>query len=823
MTRIRALNPSVIILLVFSCFVFLRYKHFITTEPIDSVDLHAHIDLIKKLKAQLLSGNLIFYDSTSFTGWPALVFYAFLPYLITTIISLPLDLFTKYSVELSTHLLIVTGLSLLNFIIYYAAMPFFNDMFENFKNSRHHQLKKEIQTFLALFISLFTFWFLKHNINLGASGIIHIGYYNQLFGWYALFIYIGLLYRYIQAGDKNLFFYCAVSLAAALLTHSLTAFYCMCIGGLCIMWFSNQRLRLLGIHLLGVLLTAFWLFPVIYYIGDYAVYNPVLGEHGPGLLKVFFEYPLYNEIISILNLLKGNFILLDYTNTLIIILLATALLNVDIRRTKLLSSLILFTILIAFLLINEYAISSLYLGIHYYRLIGLTIILYIFILSLVGVSLYKKDFIIRSKTNLLSYRITLIIVLIICFTTGFMLPNEYRKDPAEVVGKDIFKPQNGVLHHLKSEDKNSRVYFENFSDDKKYPPEFSVRYMPSVLTIETGMETALYTFIEHSTSYRLISLSANLLGSQIYGPSQLAHGRAKLSSDTLIGQLKAFGITHIVSTDGKFYKRVRPYSIKPPVSINNYQIITIQKNPFIKIEVPDKQIIGFIDLTGNLKFSLLDYYFYINENLTNNFELIQLDDPSRVPNQIDTLIINHLPGDVDTFVSKYGYEDKNILFINFEPSIFNINHYKPNYFRNIEKGYFINLSYYLDKVVQLPKRLVNGKIAKSIGTPDLQTANLSWNAKSQSFTMHNLQPGAIYRINYSYFPYFHTDEGTLFRGSKDRIFLIPDTQTVNVTFTSLYSFAFWIGVLCSIIALTILILIKIKYAINFKSITSLFK
>ncbi|NIV43222.1 MAG: hypothetical protein GWN11_12625 [Candidatus Dadabacteria bacterium] len=815
MKRIKNLNPSILALLVFSIFIFIRYKHFITTEPIDSIDLHAHIDLIKKLKIHLFNGNLIFYDNTAFTGWPVLVFYSFLPYVLTALISIPMDLFTNSSVTLSAHLLIVTGLSLLNFIIFYAALPFINDIFEGFKNPSYSEHKKEINIALALFINLFTFWFIKHNTNLGAAGIIHIGYYNQLFGWFALFLYIGLLYRYISKENNNLYYSSAISVTVLLLTHNLTVFYALCIGGLTILWFSGKRFGLLGIHFFGVLLASFWLFPLMYYIGDYTVFNPILGERGPGLIKVFFEYPLYSEIISLLSIIKGNFIPLDYTNTFILILVAAAIINKDIRKSRLISSLIIFTILIAFLLINDYAIASLPLSIHYYRLIGFTIIIYVLILSVVCVSFYKKDLIIGSKSYLSAYRICMIVVLLICFVSALRLPNEYLSK-STVVTKAKFSNQHDVLEYLKTVDKDSRVYFENFADDNRYPPDFSDRYLPSVFNQKTGIESVSYTFIEQSVPYRLINYSTAALGANTYSTSKLNTERNALDSDTLISQLRSFGITHIVAGSDKFTKNLQNHSVRPPVSKNNYQVIKIQNSPNNKIEIPSKTLVGFVDIKGSIKFSLLDYYFYISENLTKKYELLNIENIHNIPEKIDTVIVNHLPDNINKFVEINELKEKKIIFLNFEPTVFNINHYNIKYPHNIEKAYFLNLNYYLNKVVRLPKRL-QGINHKETETPvDIKTAKVSWNSDDQKLTITGLVAGMIYRINYTYFPYFHTGGGKLYRGSKDRMYLIPGNDKVAIEFNIYYSWPFWIGVLFTMVALVVLVSVKLNRLQKFK-------
>ncbi len=222
--------------------------------------------------------------------------------------------------------------------------------------------------------------------------------------------------------------------------------------------------------------------------------------------------------------------------------------------------------------------------------------------------------------------------------------------------------------------------------------------------------------------------------------------------------------------------------------------------------------IGYIDLKNNLKFNHIDYDFYLNKYLTTNYELINLNKLSNIPTQIDTLIINYLPEDINLFIKNNNLKDKKILFIDFNNQLFIINHYNPYYPDNIQLETYKLIRKYLNKTINLENQL-ESLYPNAVNQMLLTNQNnvlVNWEDNNQKFNLSGLVPKKMYRINYGYFPYWHTNDGQLFRGSGDRMFFVPDKSEANFKFTKLKSPSTWIGFGLTILGIAYLVMISYR-------------
>ena len=103
----------------FALFLIFWFKEYFSTGYIASVDLPAHERLIYLLKEQLLSGDIIFYDFKSLTGYPAHLFYAPLAQISAAVLSFILDNFTNNSVILSIRILLLLSTISLPYAIFF--------------------------------------------------------------------------------------------------------------------------------------------------------------------------------------------------------------------------------------------------------------------------------------------------------------------------------------------------------------------------------------------------------------------------------------------------------------------------------------------------------------------------------------------------------------------------------------------------------------------------------------------------------------------------------------------------------------------------------
>ncbi len=181
--------------------------------------------------------------------------------------------------------------------------------------------------------------------------------------------------------------------------------------------------------------------------------------------------------------------------------------------------------------------------------------------------------------------------------------------------------------------------------------------------------------------------------------------------------------------------------------------------------------------------------------------MILLENLKDIPDNIDKVIINADKSYSDKHTN-INDPDKFIL-INYEKQFFDES---TKFTSNIKHVKFRHLFQYLSKI-EISKSLDDtNKISEGQSTDKiLQTVPiLEWSGDFQSFILKNLVPNKIYRINYSYFPYWHTKDGIIFRGSGERIFFLATNNEAKFTYTRIYSISTWIGWLFTLIGLSFL-------------------
>ncbi|MGH7885948.1 MAG: hypothetical protein ACRENO_09670, partial [Thermodesulfobacteriota bacterium] len=292
------------------------------------------------------------------------------------------------------------------------------------------------------------------------------------------------------------------------------------------------------------------------------------------------------------------------------------------------------------------------------------------------------------------------------------------------------------------------------------------------------------------------------LKAKTYGPDNLNNGlNLDLDDEALIKRLRSFGITHIVAGSEDFIERIKEFAIEEPVKINSHTIIKISETPLEKVEKSKKELIGFVDFKGNTPFTLLDLYFYVTDYFENNFELIQLDDIQNIPAQINTIIVN---GEEKKILKlKEKIKEINIVNLDYEDRSFKVNHYRPiRRSINPELYQYRYLASYLENEFDLRAKFeIFFKDKQLEEQENISNQKFKWSNDFQSFSLSNLIPGEVYRINYSYFPYWHSKDGQLFRGSGDRIFFIPNKSNAFIKYTRIYSASTWLGWFSTIISI----------------------
>ncbi len=774
------------VLAIFGGFIVWWFRVYLTSEAVASVDLPSQITLTKQLKQQLLAGHLSFYDPTTFTGWPAFQFYGFFPSLAAACGAFFFSFFSADPVTLSIHVLLVLGAALLPFSFYFAALPLGRDSFE-----LDGDLPAHYQWVLALTCSVWSFWFLNHDQQwhgIGAAAPMNIGLFSQLFGWHLLLLHLGVLLRYVQTGANRFSVCLSLSYGLLLISHTLTFVFSSFIVLLSWFWFRKRRLGLFNAHLIGIGLIAFWFVPFISFMGEYTSYS-IIRPKGD-FLELFFRYPLYGLVRSMRTWLDGEFKLLNPINIVNALLFITLFYHRKISKTGLLWVLFIFLLLTLTVFSSGFIATSLPIGLHYYRFLGYCFILAVLIACVIPLAYLRQE----------DYRTTetILAIAIICFMVTIALPHEKRELIQKHSSNAHLAVQNRVLDYFKALPEKGRVYVEFIKDQKKFTP-LSKHYISSRLHEYSGFESIVSSHLQETITYRMIVGSVRMLGATTYNSALLFTKQAQLDDRANIELLKSFGITHLVAGREAFYRRIKHFAVTDPVTIGGYRIVQIQRLPSEKIAPVDKSVIGFLDLKGNLPFHLVEFYFYARKHLSGNFELVKIENKNTMPPGLSGLLVNHDEGKVQ-LGGQWKAGDQNVIEINFSRSYL-LDHYKPHYPHNVEIDAYHEVETYLGKVVNLPDLFVETfGMFKELSSVSNKIPSLIWSSDSQTMRLNNLEPGQMYRINYSYFPYWRSSDGIVLRGSGERMFFIAENTSATLEYRKWGFASTTLGYLITLIA-----------------------
>lgn len=757
------------------------FRYYFTSQPLAAWDLPGHIAIVDRLRTQLLHGNIIFYDREWFGGWAAFQFYSFLPHLLAAIISWPLQLFAADPARLSVHTLLVIGTMAVPACLYFAAQPFACELLgDGFK-------KSEIsQGLLALSAATVSFWFINHDdqwYGIGAAAPMHIGLFSQLFGWHFFLIHLGLLVRFLRNDSLANPRWLILSYAALWLTHTLTALFSAFLVLLTFLWWPTRRWEIVRPHLLALALTGFWTVPFIRLSPIYTG----LDIHRPqgDLLQFLFRYPFVGLIADLRSWLHGKAFALNIGDLLIGSLVVLALVSVRVKAQKLWGRFFLFALFSVVVFSSGFVASSIPFGIHYYRFQAYIVLLIAVLLTVVPLVAFS----VRDKTQETEGLVApafFALLLLGAFVSTTFYPHYERKRVISSAAPEYFSNEQKVLSFFSKEQNVGRVFFEYFTDDKVYP-WLTPHFLESELFRRTGIESVGGLFIQSTVAYRMPAASFNLLGAQSYNIPLLFTDRASLDDGTKLKQLVDFGVTHLVAGKQTLVSRLRSLVFTPPVQIGPYYIFRLVDTPQPAVLPAAKQLVGVYDLRGNMPFTFVEYYCYARKAVFDRFELLSLSPDMPLPAEVKTIIVNGVdPGLKDGEVfEQLGLKPDmtiNLIRLNYE-NPYTIDHYSVQYQHNVELDNYNNLERYLESTVHLPGVLQSLPEFPVVNGPD--TAKLAWASADQVITLENLTPNQLYRINYSYFPFWRSSDGTLYRGSGEKMFFVPNGATAKLTFSKL--------------------------------------
>ncbi len=780
MLNIQRYLPS-LILLSFSFFVLNWFSFYFTSGIVPAVDLAGHVSQTERLVEALLSGSLFYFDERTFSGWPAFQFYGFLPHLLAAL-SYPLaSIFAESSnlsvdhntYRLAVHCWLLIGCATLNFSVYY----FVSGM-----------LEKDFLTLwssvaLASIVSALTFWFLNHDhqwYGIGAAAPLHIGLFSQVFGWHFFLLHLGALVRFLKNDSGRQFALTSVLFAALFISHTLTAVYSGFIVFMAFVWFREHRVAILQSHLVGVCLVAFWLLPFFKYSGTYTaldVYRPQ-GD----FIELFFRYPLLALKDNLLNLFfSGQFKGMSPVEPFLLFSLFIAIWKREQIRSKFFYFFIFSFPVSITVFSSGFIASSIPLGIHYYRFNAYHFLLLMALLS------WPVVVCISSGTASRGYALVLLVFSVFCTWVNVSLPHYERakiKDLAQ--SRQFLKDEQLVVNALTSTHGMSggRVYTEYFDDYKRYS-FLSAHYIHTQLSSTREVLNGL--FVQSALAYRMPVVSANLLGAKTYHTPLLFTDRSELSDATKVQQLKDFGVSDIVIGNRRFLEKLRPFLAEPEKKVGRYWIAKISDSAFNPITPVRKKVVGYLDLKGNLPFKFIQYFLYARDSFYSELELVALDGLSNVPEGMKAVIINgQLTGKFRSPRLELDYE---------EPVHFN--HFNVRYQHNFELDSFNDVEAYLNSKRSQLSNLISGISAPKVSG---KTPRRSSERRLNRMDFENLEPGQLYRVNYSYFPYWKAKGAKLFRGMGERIFLQASSETAQLKYSKWHDWTSWLGLFINFFA-----------------------
>jgi hypothetical protein len=802
-------KQSAIIFSLFIAYICYWLRGYFTSAPIPSVDLPAHIALIERLRGQLLFGNVFFYDRFWFTGWPAYEFYAPLAHIFTALVSFALTPISDEPVRLSVHCLLVLGTAAIPIGLHYCSWAYLVELISaNKANSILEQRRFTIsaQGLLAIICCTLSFWFLNINVDqsigIGIAGPFSVGLYTQLFGWLCLLFFLGAFSRLLTTPSTHHEMLVVLSFGILFLTHTMTAVYAFGFAVFCWCWFYAHRIAILRSLTISLLLCAFWLVPFLANSGEMRLQYTM--ESDADFFNLFIRYPLINLVDTFSSLFSGGKSALDVTSLVIPLLLPISFLHRRVRQSKIILPVLVSIIFIQMLSSSEFAIRSLPIEIHFYRLASYSLLALLSILAIIPFvfNLFTKN---RRQSAFIT---ALVFITMLCSVSIF--PSQAYKDRISDLAKtDAYLSHNQVIDYFKAEKNVGRVLFEN-SQDRITPG--TTHFLPSVFSAKTNLETVNGLFIQSSLAFTIISTYAKLLELPIFSyPIQFPHDDdpySELNYQTVIDGLKNFGVTHVVAMTENFktelVKNASLDLVNPKsVDFGAFSIFEL-KNEFKPVETVNKRVVGFWDLKGNIPFKLIEFYFHANVILSSNFELLKIDDNNihDLPAELDTIIVN-TSDDLVKVKSKLNFNnnDSNVSIVttNFTP-INKFSHYDVSDRSKRDQQHFLELSLYLVDQVKLEQLLKIAYGPKNIS--DVQKSpTLAWAKSGQEFTLMNLEANKLLRINYSYYPYWKADSGTIYRGSGERIFFKPKKTRALFIFSKNSTFCAKFGYFITILGL----------------------
>lgn len=731
---------------------------FFSSEPFHTWDLHGHIALTERLTEQLQHGRLFFFDPWWFTGWEAFRFYPPLGQVLAAAVSLLLSPVSSEPARLSCQFLSGLSLVLLPF-------AFFGLAKEILRIGGEDTTKRRILA--ACSSSLFACWFLSHPeyyYGLGADAGVRLGLFSQLLGWHLLLAYVKQVIRLGNAEHPALIshsnFRVALIVCLLILTHTLTFLFAAAFGALYLIWSGRAR-QLLESHIIGGGLSSFWLLPATFLGREYAPLDqlPAKGD--------FISLILQMTPQDMLQALRPEFAPSFSHMPLLLLCTLVTLPILSTRRHPHFLAALVFTVLAVSIFVSDAFSRNFPFSLHLYRFLGLGILVFIALLSAAPAFWTKKR-----------YEAFCLVVILSLFEFQQL---SLWKRVWPIPERGILKDEQAVLLSLRksfreqSPTAEQRVLFElpAAGDTPDFP---SPHYLPSALARESHRETGNGLFIQSSLSQAFLINSVSQLKIDYYGTPELDSSDETNTAADFAGQLRDLGISTIVSLKNEKKSLLAPVALGAPEKVGPFYIYELGPGASV-LKAGEKHLIGYSDLEGSLPFKVVEYVFYSNKSLYQNAELIQIRADAAIPPDLDLILINS--ADKEKFEqfsttlranASRGISIGNLKFLDTNTDQVGSQQEKLSSLINNARRYLLGQLNLPNKISGMP----------AIKAPPSSLPKLQADWEGQRLTLSGLEPSRLYRLNYSYSPFWVSDQAEIYRGSAERMWILPKTSTVTL-------------------------------------------
>jgi hypothetical protein len=218
-------------------------------------------------------------------------------------------------------------------------------------------------------------------------------------------------------------------------------------------------------------------------------------------------------------------------------------------------------------------------------------------------------------------------------------------------------------------------------------------------------------------------------------------------------QLQDLGITDLLVSKATAAKLIAE-GLAPFKDYQLYQQFKISHTDSPDSNIGTPTLIGYWGDSRESSFKWLQFYFFINPELYNLFELIELKKDLPIPPNVAIVITNEEQATMEIPVVILP-PDSNGL---------------PTYSQFAAK---LKQGGFNDTLLGM---------RQGDGAKVNEPANLNWDSTTQAFRLAELTDNQLVRLNYSYTPQLSSNDGYLYRGLAERLYFLPRKESAIIEY-----------------------------------------